>query len=235
MRAGCYNENNERGDEMIPQAIIFDLDGVLCHTDRFHYQAWKAIADQLQVPFDETVNHRLRGVSRMESLEIILEAYDAPVSQAEKDELAEEKNELYRKLLHTMTPEDLSQEVHDTLLTLRQKDLRLAVGSSSKNARLILERIGLSGFFDAVSDGNNITRSKPDPEVFLKAAEYIQTPPDRCWVVEDAESGLEAARRAGMYAIAYGPAAENRLGDCGLSSFSELVRRLEAEQGRMEV
>lgn len=220
---------------MVPKAMIFDLDGVLCHTDRFHYQAWKAIADQLQVPFDETVNNRLRGVSRMESLEIILEAYGAPISQAEKDELAQEKNELYRKLLHTMTPDDLPGEVRDTLLDLRALGLRLAVGSSSKNAQLILERIGLSGFFDAVSDGNNISRSKPDPEVFLKASEYIQIPPEHCWVVEDAESGIEAARRAGMYALAYGPAAEGRLGDYDLSSFSELVQCVETERIGMEV
>lgn len=226
---------SERGEKMVPEAVIFDLVGVLCHTDRLHCQAWKAIADQLHIPFDEAANHRLRGVSRMESLEIVLEPYGVPISQAEKEELAEEKNELYRRLLHTITPDDLPQEVRGTLLALREKGLRLAVGSSSKNARLILERIGLADFFDAVSDGNNITRSKPDPEVFLKASEYIQVPPGRCWVVEDAESGIEAARRAGMYVLAYGPAAEGRLGDYDLSSFSELIQRVEAGRREMEV
>lgn len=216
---------------MGPAAVIFDLDGVLCHTDQYHYQAWKTIADKLGVPFDQQVNHRLRGVSRMASLEIVLEGYNEPLLDEEKEELAEEKNELYCRLLRTMTPADLSDEVRDTLLELRKLGVRLAVGSSSKNAGLILERIGLAGFFDGVSDGNNITNTKPDPEVFLKAAEYVQTPPEQCWVVEDAESGVQAARRAGMRALAYGPAAERGLGDCNLSSFAEIAQLVREAQG----
>lgn len=217
---------------MRPKAIIFDLDGVLCHTDRFHYQAWKSVADMLCIPFNEEINHRLRGVSRMESLEIILEQCESPLLSEEKAELADEKNELYCRLLRTLTPKDLPCEVKETLNTLREMDLRLAIGSSSKNARLILEHIGLGDFFDAVSDGNNITHSKPDPEVFLKAAEYIQTPPECCWAVDDAESGVEAARRAGMRAMAYGPASKKKLGDHNLQSFSELALLLREEMAK---
>ena len=148
------------------QGIIFDLDGVICHTDKYHYQAWKKLADKLGVYFDEVINNRLRGVSRMESLNIILEKCDRELTIQEKEACAEEKNEIYKELLKNMTTEDLSWEVRETLEQLREKGLKLAIGSSSKNAGFILERIGLGDFFDAVSDGNNITFSKPDPEVF---------------------------------------------------------------------
>lgn len=163
------------------KGIIFDLDGVICHTDKYHYQAWKKLADKLGIYFDEKINNRLRGVSRMESLEIILEKSDKTYDEQEKIRFAEEKNSLYKELLQKMTPEDLSQEVKTTLEQLKEKGFKLAIGSSSKNAKFILERIGLSEFFDAVSDGNNITQSKPSPEVFLKAAEYLGLEPGLVW------------------------------------------------------
>jgi beta-phosphoglucomutase len=206
------------------KGIIFDLDGVICSTDRYHYLAWKAVADRLGIYFDETINHRLRGVSRMESLEIILERCDRILSQEEKLALATEKNDIYRGLLSGMTPADLSREVKDTLDALRGKGLRLGIGSSSKNTRYILDRIGLGSFFDAVSDGNNITRSKPDPEVFLKAAEYLGLAPADCLVVEDAVSGLQAAAAAGMDSAAVGDAAESGLAVYDLGTFSELLK-----------
>ncbi len=213
--------------EVVPiekaEAIIFDLDGVLCSTDHYHYLAWKRIADKLGIPFDERKNDLLRGVSRMDSLEIILESGEVSLTQSEKEELAEEKNELYRSYLVKMSPEDLSDEVQTTLGALRKRGLLLAVGSSSKNAGLILRQIGLENFFDAVSDGNNITHSKPDPEVFLKAAEYLNVLPENCWVVEDAESGVEAAHRAGMPAAAYGAAAKSGAGNVNLNSFCQLL------------
>ncbi len=137
--------------------IIFDLDGVICFTDKYHYQAWKKMADEIHVYFDEKINDRLRGISRMASLEIILECSERFYSQAEKERLAERKNEYYKALLNQMTPADLSDEVKNTMDELRKKGYRLALGSSSKNAKLILERLGLSGYFDAVSDGTNIT------------------------------------------------------------------------------
>jgi len=204
------------------QAVIFDLDGVIVSTDIYHYQAWKKMADSLGVYFDEQINNRLRGVSRMESLEIILERCDRELTKEEKDELAESKNKTYRALLNQMAPADLSDEVKNTLERLRAGGLKMAIGSSSKNARLILERIGLSGFFDAISDGNNITNSKPDPEVFVKAAEMLGVDCALCAVVEDAKAGLIAAKRAGMAAIGIHDAAGAPEADFSLDRFSGL-------------
>ena len=144
------------------KAVIFDLDGVICSTDEYHYKAWKSIADSIGAPFDRTVNNRLRGVSRMNSLEIILERYPGQFSQAEKEALAEQ-NELYKSLLMQMSHKDLSADTKAILETLRKAGYLLAIGSSSKNTPLILRQIGLEGFFDAVADGNQITHSKPDP------------------------------------------------------------------------
>lgn len=149
-------------------AIIFDLDGVICHTDQYHYEAWKAVADELGIYFDEAINNRLRGVSRMESFEIILERYEKEMSEADKERWITKKNEIYKALLRNMSPADLSVEVKETLDGLRESGHKLAIGSSSKNARFILGQLGLGEYFDAISDGNNISKSKPDPEVFIK-------------------------------------------------------------------
>lgn len=205
------------------KAVIFDLDGVICHTDKYHYQAWKKLADELGIYFDETINNRLRGVSRMESFDIILERYEGEMSPEDKEKYAAQKNELYRELLGNMTTEDLSEEVKNTLDVLRDMGLKLAIGSSSKNAGFILERLGLDGYFDAVSDGNNISRSKPDPEVFVKAAEFVETAPADCLVVEDAKSGLEAAIAGGMDCAAVGDAVLSGLADYNLNSFKDLT------------
>ena len=189
------------------EGVIFDLDGVICSTDRYHYLAWKRIADRLGIPFNEQINGRLRGISRMDSLEIILEGYDGSLTQAQKEALAEEKNALYRASLADMSPDDLPQDVRRTLDALRAAGLRLAIGSSSRNTRFILERLGLADFFDAVSDGTNITRSKPDPQVFLMAADFLSLPPARCLVVEDAQSGIAAAKAGGFDSAGVGDAA----------------------------
>ena len=174
-------------------AVIFDLDGVICHTDKYHYQAWKAVADELGIYFDEEINNRLRGVSRMESFEIILERYEGEMSEEEKECWTTKKNDIYKELLKNMSPADLSAEVKETLDDLRANGHKLAIGSSSKNARFILGQLGLGEYFDAISDGNNISKSKPDPEVFVKAAEYVDEQADKCLVVEDAKAGLQAA------------------------------------------
>ncbi len=189
------------------KGVIFDLDGVLLSTDRLHYEAWKKIADKLKVPFDRSVNDRLRGVSREASLEIVLEKYDGRLSKAEKEDLCNEKNEYYKELLHTLSYETINPKVRETLSFLKEKGYRLAVGSSSKNTKTILQRTGLENYFDAVSDGNNIKKSKPDPEVFLKAAEYLFLKPEECFVVEDAEAGIDAAVSGGFRTIGIGPAA----------------------------
>ena len=154
---------------------IFDLDGVICFTDQYHYQAWKKLADRLDIYFDEEINNRLRGVSRMDSLEIILERSCKVYTVEEKLAFAEEKNKIYKKLLRKMTPEDLPVDVKTTLKELRKKGCKLAIGSSSKNTKMILERIGLNNFFDAVSDGTNIVNSKPMQ--VLKGTELIGEDP----------------------------------------------------------
>lgn len=206
------------------KGIIFDLDGVICFTDEYHYLAWKELADRLGIYFDHEINNRLRGVSRMASLEIILERYDGPtLSQEDKVRLAEEKNSCYRTLLGRMTPADLSDEVKQTLDQLRQKGLKLAIGSSSKNAPFILGQIGLAGYFDAISDGNNITRSKPDPEVFQLAAQYLGLAASDCLVVEDAVAGAEAGHAAGMRVACLGAASSAGAGDYNLTAFQELM------------
>lgn len=212
------------GEHRFAKAVIFDLDGVIVHTDVYHYTAWKALADRLGICFNESVNNRLRGVSRLESLEIILENSElSRLSAAEKESLATEKNETYKGLLQAMTPAELSPEISKALQALRERGYLTAIGSSSRNARLILSKIGLDGFFDAISDGNNIVNSKPDPEVFLKAAEFLHIAPSDCIVVEDADAGIEAAHRAGMRAIAIGDAVLHGHGDWNIETFQDIL------------
>lgn len=209
------------------KAVIFDLDGVICFTDKYHYQAWKALADRLGIYFDEKINDRLRGVSRMASLEIVLERADKTYTQEEKEAFAEEKNNLYKELLKDMTEADLSEEVRTTLGELRNRGYKLGIGSSSKNTKFILGQLGLGDFFDAIADGTDITNSKPDPEVFLKSAEKLGIEPSQCAVVEDAKSGIEAARAAGMTALAlFGDAKECGEEDYNLNGFSDLLNVL---------
>lgn len=184
------------------RAVIFDLDGVICSTDRYHYQAWKELADRLGLPFDEETNRNMRGVSRLESLEILLQAGGVQYGGERKAELAREKDETYRRLLEQMSPGDVPGGVRKALDKLRRNGLKLAIGSSSKNAPLILEKLGLRGFFDAVADGTQISRSKPDPEVFLLAARKLGMRPAECLVVEDARAGVLAAN-AGKFDVAF--------------------------------
>lgn len=205
------------------QGIIFDLDGVICFTDEYHYLAWKRLADELGLAFDREKNNRLRGVSRMASLEIVLEDYPEPLAEAEKLALAEQKNETYKALLAQMSPADLPEDVKNTLPALRARGLKLAIGSSSRNTPFILRQIGLEGFFDAVADGNCITRSKPDPEVFLKAARLLGLEPASCLVVEDAVAGAEAGHRGGMDVACVGDAARAKAGEYNLDSVSGLL------------
>lgn len=205
------------------KAVIFDLDGVLVHTDKFHYLAWKALADKLGVYFDETINNRCRGVSRMESLDIVLERSDKTYTQEEKVAFATEKNEIYKSYLATMKPNDVTDDVKNTVLSLKNRGIKVAIGSSSKNTRFILERVGLIDLFDAISDGNNISHSKPDPEVFLKAAEFLGIEPCYCMIVEDAVSGVEAGKRAGMTTTAIGDAAIAHIADNDIEKLSDIL------------
>ncbi len=205
------------------KGIIFDLDGVLCCTDQYHYEAWKQIADEISICFDKTINNRLRGISRMDSLDIILEKSEKKYTQEEKEALAEKKNNIYRQLLTRMTPEDVSQDTRDTLNTLRLRGIKLAVGSSSKNTKTILKQVGLEDFFDAVSDGTDITHSKPHPEVFLIAAKRLGLKPPQCLVVEDALAGIEAAGAGGFDSAGIGEAAAHGRVTWRIGEISDLL------------
>ncbi|MEH7097171.1 beta-phosphoglucomutase [Neobacillus vireti] len=188
-------------------AVIFDLDGVIVSTDEFHYQAWKQISDQEQIYFDREINERLRGVSRMESLEIILSHSDKTYSENEKNQLAHRKNEIYCELLNNLSPNDILPGVINLLMSLIARNIKIAIGSSSKNTPFILDQIGLTTNFDAIADGNSIKKSKPDPEVFLLAAKMLGVKPEECVVIEDAKAGIDAAKAAGMKAVGVGSAA----------------------------
>ena len=191
------------------KAVIFDLDGVLVTTDDCHYRAWKRMADEEGIPFDRKINNRLRGVSRMESLEIILEKALKSYSTQEKTALAERKNAYYVDLISHLGQEAILPGAMATLHALRTKGVFLAIGSSSKNTPTILKQVGISDMFDAVADGNQIINSKPAPDVFLLAAEKLNLPPSACLVVEDADAGVEAALKAGMLVLAVGAAKEH--------------------------
>ena len=188
--------------------VIFDLDGVLVSTDEYHYQAWKKIADEEGIYFDRAINNRLRGVSRMASLEIILERAAKNYTQAEKEELAQRKNRYYQELLGNLTTEDTLNGVRETLADLRKNSVHIAVGSSSKNTMRILKQVGLENAFDAIADGTEITHSKPDPEVFLLASQKLGVKPENCLVVEDAPAGVQAGVNAGMQVAGIGEAAK---------------------------
>lgn len=205
------------------RAVIFDLDGVICETDRYHYKSWKELADSIGVSFDEAINNKLRGISRMDSLDIILGESETLYSNEEKEALAEKKNIRYRELLETMTPKDLDTEVKWVLKEVKSRGLKIAIGSSSKNAKLILERLGIDSEFDVISDGNNIVKAKPDPEIFLKAAEGLGIEPKDCLVVEDAKSGVLAAEAGGMDCAAIGDARKYGLAKYNLGSINELL------------
>lgn len=204
-------------------AIIFDLDGVICSTDQYHYLAWKALADRLGIYFDEEINGQLRGVSRMESLEIVLGRHSSDYSAEEKMALAAEKNEIYKSYLASITPGDLSKEVRMTLHTLRQRGYLLAIGSSSKNTKQILTQLGLGQFFDAIADGTMITKSKPDPEVFLLAASMLGVSPENAIVIEDAESGIRAAKAGRFRAIGIKSDGNDPDSDITIKSLKNLI------------
>lgn len=204
------------------RGIIFDLDGVICCTDQYHERAWREIAEEFGIYFDPAVSNRLRGVSREESLEIILEHAGKVFSPEEKKKMAEKKNAIYIKLLDRMSPGDLEEDVRSTLEQLRNRGCLLAIGSSSKNTRKILDKIGLGNYFDAVCDGNEITHSKPDPEVFLKAAGKIGLAVSECLVVEDACAGISAASAGGFDSAGLGDAAKDKNVTWALNTFGDL-------------
>jgi len=205
------------------KGVIFDLDGVIVSTDELHFQGWKHMADKEGIYFDREINERLRGVSRMESLEIIMEKATKSYTEEQKEALATLKNDFYKKLLATkLSPADILPGVKEVLSGLKAAGVKIAIGSSSKNTPTILKQIGMDKTFDAVSDGNNITNSKPDPEVFLIAAEWLGLKPEDCLVVEDAEAGVTAALAGGMKALAVGYASADKRADLAANDLSKI-------------
>lgn len=185
-------------------AFLFDLDGVLVDTARFHYLAWRRLANQLGFEFTVEQNEALKGISRMESLEIVLGVGKMDLSPEEKVKYAAEKNEYYLQLCSTMTPDDLLPGVAAFITEARAKGIKIGLGSASKNAGIILDSVGIRHFFDTIVDGNRIQKSKPDPEVFLLGAKDLELSPETCVVFEDAVAGIEAAQRAGMKTVGVG-------------------------------
>jgi beta-phosphoglucomutase len=185
---------------------IFDLDGVLVDTAKYHYLAWKRLADQLGILFTEEDNERLKGVSRMDSLGIILEIGNLDLSAEKKLEYAALKNDWYVNYISTMTPDEILPGCREFIQELRDSGIRTAIGSASKNTPMILERTGIRDLFNAVADGNIVSKAKPDPEVFNIAAELIGIEPAECVVFEDAIAGIRAAISAGMLCIGIGEA-----------------------------
>lgn len=189
---------------MLFKACIFDLDGVIVDTTEYHFRAWKKLAGEIGIGFTREDNERLKGVSRMASLEIILEIGGKELDNKSKEELAAKKNRWYLDFISKMTPENILPCADRLIRELKQKGIKVAVGSASRNTPLILEKIGLKHIFDAVADGNIISNAKPDPEVFLKASEMLGVEPGECIVLEDAGAGIRAARNASMRCVGIG-------------------------------
>ncbi|MGV3504854.1 MAG: beta-phosphoglucomutase [Adhaeribacter sp.] len=186
------------------KACLFDLDGVIVNTAVYHYKAWNRLAHELGFEFTEEQNENLKGVSRMRSLDLVLEWGEVIKGAEEKQTLADRKNTWYQEMISQMQPGELLPGAREFLQDVRAAGLKTAICSASKNTSLILQKVGLGSFFDAVVDGNQVAASKPDPEVFLLGAAALAVPPEACLVFEDAVAGLEAARAAGMKVIGIG-------------------------------
>jgi beta-phosphoglucomutase len=186
------------------QACIFDLDGVIVDTAVYHYKAWKRLANELGFDFTEHDNEKLKGVSRVASLNLILQWGGLTKTDAEKEELATRKNAWYVDMINQMTPAELLPGAKEFVESCRAAGIKTALGSASKNSGTILEKVGIDHLFDVVIDGNKVSKPKPDPEVFLKGAEALHIPPANCVVFEDAIAGIEAAINGGMRSVGIG-------------------------------
>jgi beta-phosphoglucomutase len=204
------------------EAVIFDLDGVIVSTDEFHYKSWLALAKKENIEFNKTINNRLRGVSRMESLEIILEKADKDYSEEEKILLTEYKNTIYRQSLKSLSPEDILPFAEELINFLKEEGIKIAIGSSSRNTKTILKQIQMNEMFDCIVDGNDIGNSKPDPEVFLLGSKKLNVKPCNCLVIEDAVAGIEAAKAGGFIAVAINDAKNCALADYKIDSLEDV-------------
>jgi beta-phosphoglucomutase len=191
---------------MAVKACIFDMDGVIVDTAKFHFKAWQRLAESLGIPFTEHQNEQLKGVSRVDSLEKILAWGNLELNSQKKLELMELKNKWYLDFVIEVTPQDMLPGTFDFLKACKDAGVKIALGSSSKNAILILEKLQIIHFFDSIVDGNKITLSKPNPEVFLRAARELELQPADCVVFEDAISGVEAAKAGGFRCVGIGDA-----------------------------
>lgn len=189
---------------MHKKGFIFDLDGVIVDTAKYHYLAWKHLADELEIPFTKEQNEQFKGVSRIRCLEILLEWGNLKVSKTQFNAWLAEKNEDYLRYIETMTASEILPDVPKVLNYLQEHGVPMALGSASKNARSILKKVGLIPYFTSIVDGTQVTKAKPDPEVFIIAARELQVTPKNCIVFEDALAGIEAANRAGMTSIGIG-------------------------------
>lgn len=206
----------------LPKACIFDLDGVIVDTVPAHYIAWKAMADELNIPFSEEENEHLKGVSRIDSMKRILAMGNIEKTEEEIIDYTTRKNEIYVEIISKMTPKDILPGVVEFIDLLRKNNVAVAIGSSSKNTPTILKGVGLEKAFDVIVDGNQVTHSKPDPEVFLKGATQLDFAPEECIVLEDAISGVEAAKRGGMKCIGVGDAKVLGAADVVITDMTEL-------------
>ncbi|WP_310829479.1 beta-phosphoglucomutase [Paenibacillus pedocola] len=204
------------------KGAIFDLDGVIVDTAKYHFLAWRSLAGELGFEFTEEHNERLKGVSRMASLDILLEIGSMEFTEAEKLEMAEKKNRLYVEYISQLDESELLPGVREYLIRLRKKGVGIALGSASKNALFILGKLNIAGMFDAVVDGNKVSRAKPDPEVFQTACHELGLQPRDCVVFEDAEAGVAAGKAAGMQVVGIGRTDVLREADLVITGLHEL-------------
>ncbi|MFN2340694.1 MAG: beta-phosphoglucomutase [Halanaerobium sp.] len=211
------------------KGLIFDLDGVITDTAEYHYKSWKKLAEEEEIFFNREVNEQLRGVSRMDSLDIILDGKEIPAEQ--KKEWTDRKNAYYQEYLEEITKADILDDMEAKLMKLKADGYKLAVGSSSRNARKVLKHLQITDIFDTIADGNSVENAKPAPDLFLHAAKNLGLKPEECVVLEDAESGVEAALAANMKAVGVGP--EARVGKAHLVyatvsdiDFDEILEKL---------
>lgn len=186
------------------KVIIFGLDGVICHTEKYHYLAWKQVTDELGIDYTENEYQRLVGMSRMDSLNAILANYPGELSVAEKEVLAEQKNQIFKSYLPELSEADLDEELVPTILQLKREGYLLAVASSSKNAGAVLRHLQLDDYFDTISDGNNSKKQKPEPEIYLNVCKFLNVAIEECMIVEGTAIGEIAAKRSGMHVAMLG-------------------------------
>lgn len=208
------------------RAVLFDLDGVITDSAKYHYQAWKRLADELHIPFDESYNEKLKGISRAESLELLLQNGDVKdrYTPQEKRELTEKKNAYYRELIKQITPQDVLPGIRELLISLKDKNIKTCVCSVSRNAFDIIDSLELRGYFDHIIDAARIKNAKPDSDIFATGAYMLGVSPEMCVGIEDAKAGIAAIRKAGMKAVGIGSREQMDGADMILSGTWELTR-----------